>query len=98
LIKSFNCYLPAKVIIIQARGISICILFQSHVEVVFIQVDGIIFVAIRSPNKSNGRGFIVEGRRALEIFTVVFTPSTVGRRLKGENRNEIKKKYLTNKI
>jgi len=46
----------SKVIIIQARGISISILFQSHVEVVFIQVDGVIFVAIRSPYKSDGRG------------------------------------------
>ena len=91
-----NCYLPSKVIIIQARGISISILFQSHVEVVFIQVDGVIFVAIRSPNKSDGRGLIVEGRRALEIFTVVFTPSTVGRRLKRKDRDEQKLKLEFN--
>ena len=69
--------IPSEVVIVQCWSISIGVLFKTHVEVILIKVDSRILVAIRSTNKSHGRSLVVKAWRALQIFTVVFTPSAV---------------------
>ena len=72
----------AKVVIVQAGGIAISVLFVASVEVVFVEVEGIIFVAIGSTYESDGTGQVVEAGIALQIEANAFAPSTINRTLK----------------
>ena len=71
-----------KVVIVQAGGIAISVLFVASVEVVFVEVEGIIFVAIGSTYESDGTGQVVEAGIALQIEANAFAPSTINRTLK----------------
>ena len=72
----------AKVVIVQAGGIAISVLFVASVEVVFVEVEGIIFVAIGSTYESDGTGQVVKAGIALQIEANAFSPSTINRTLK----------------
>ena len=80
-ISNVNCeYVPAKVVIIEARLISISVLFASAVKGVFEKVQCIVLVSVGGSRKSDGTGFVVKSAR--QVFTVIFTPCTISGSLK----------------
>ena len=73
-------YVPAKVVIIEARLISVSVLFASAVKGVFEKVQCIVLVSVGGSSKSDGTGLIVKG--AWQVFTIIFTPCTISGGLK----------------
>ena len=73
---------PAQVVVVQAGGIAISVLFVSSIEIVFVQVEGVIFVPIGSTHESDGAGQVVKAGIALQIEANAFAPSTINRTLK----------------
>ena len=74
----------AQVVVVQAGGIAISILFVSSIEIVFVQIEGIIFVPIGSTHESDGTGQVVKAGIALQVEANAFAPSAVNSSLKND--------------